>query len=116
MGHDDPMSSAIGDTLRPPSGPVDLSAHGEASDVRLAVRDDGPLLTADDVRSVFDLLAPNRTSDPHAPGWPARPASLGLRLYIAREVVAAHGGRIDVTSSAAAGTLFTVHLPRQHPR
>lgn len=39
--------------------------------------------------------------------------SLGLGLYIAERIVDAHGGRLDVESSTAAGTTFTVHLPRQ---
>jgi two-component system sensor histidine kinase/response regulator len=40
---------------------------------------------------------------------------LGLGLHIVREIVAAHGGRVDVSSSEAAGTLFTVTLPRRAP-
>lgn len=37
--------------------------------------------------------------------------SIGLGLYIVREIVKAHGGTIDVTSSAEAGTTFRVRLP-----
>jgi signal transduction histidine kinase len=33
-------------------------------------------------------------------------------LYIAREIVAGHGGFIAVTSSAEEGTMFSVRLPR----
>jgi len=40
---------------------------------------------------------------------------LGLGLYIVREIVAAHGGHVDVASSEAEGTLFTVTLPRRAP-
>jgi signal transduction histidine kinase len=43
-----------------------------------------------------------------------RSSGLGLGLYIAREIVLAHAGRIDVASSAAAGTRVTVSLPRHH--
>jgi signal transduction histidine kinase len=39
--------------------------------------------------------------------------SLGLGLYIAREIVNAHGGKIDVASSVESGTSFTVTLPRR---
>ena len=39
--------------------------------------------------------------------------SLGLGLYIAERIVHAHGGRLEVESSEAAGTTFTVHLPRR---
>jgi sigma-B regulation protein RsbU (phosphoserine phosphatase) len=36
---------------------------------------------------------------------------VGLGLYIVREIVRAHGGRVDVSSSAEAGTAFTLDLP-----
>jgi signal transduction histidine kinase len=39
-------------------------------------------------------------------------ASMGLGLFIAREIVNAHGGSISVASSAAAGTAFTIRLYR----
>jgi signal transduction histidine kinase len=38
--------------------------------------------------------------------------SMGLGLFVAREIVSAHGGTISVASSEAAGTTFTVRLPR----
>jgi signal transduction histidine kinase len=37
---------------------------------------------------------------------------LGLGLYIARSIVTAHGGNIDVDSIAGQRTSFTVSLPR----
>ena len=37
---------------------------------------------------------------------------LGLGLYITERIVTAHGGSIDVRSSAEAGTLVTVRMPR----
>jgi signal transduction histidine kinase len=37
--------------------------------------------------------------------------SMGLGLYIVREIIRAHGGRIDVTSTEAEGTTFRVELP-----
>jgi signal transduction histidine kinase len=40
------------------------------------------------------------------------PQGLGLGLYISREVVTAHGGSVDVSSSDALGTTFAVSLPR----
>ena len=39
-------------------------------------------------------------------------ANLGLGLYIVERIVTAHGGTIDVNSTDAAGTFFTVRLPR----
>jgi len=38
---------------------------------------------------------------------------MGLGLFIAREIVHAHGGTISA-ASAAAGTTFTVRFPHRH--
>jgi signal transduction histidine kinase len=37
---------------------------------------------------------------------------LGLGLYISRQIIEAHGGTIDVRSTEADGTAFTIRLPR----
>jgi signal transduction histidine kinase len=39
--------------------------------------------------------------------------NLGLGLYISKEIVVAHGGAIDVRSSAEEGTTFVVQLPSE---
>ena len=43
---------------------------------------------------------------------PSQGDGLGLGVYITNEVVRSHGGTVDVSSSEAAGTTFTVRLPR----
>jgi signal transduction histidine kinase len=42
-------------------------------------------------------------------------AGLGLGLYIARQIVTAHGGTIELTSNDGDGTTVTVRLPRTVP-
>ena len=43
-------------------------------------------------------------------------AGLGLGLYLAREIVTAHGGTIEAESSPGEGTTFTVRLPLGKPK
>jgi len=47
-----------------------------------------------------------------APGDRKRRSGLGLGLYIVREIVQSHGGRVSVHSAESEGTTFTVLLPR----
>ena len=44
-------------------------------------------------------------------GQPHRAPGLGLGLYVAREIVTAHGGEIEATSRVGKGTVMTVRLP-----
>jgi signal transduction histidine kinase len=91
------------------TGPVELSARGEGSHVRLAIRNGGPPIPPDAMPTIFDPLV--RVSSPESQKK-RRCGSIGLGLYIAREVAIAHGGDIDVKSSEEGGTVFTVCLPR----
>jgi signal transduction histidine kinase len=47
-----------------------------------------------------------RTASPYKPS-----AGLGLGLYVAREIVRAHGGSIDLVSDEVEGTTVQVRLP-----
>jgi sigma-B regulation protein RsbU (phosphoserine phosphatase) len=40
------------------------------------------------------------------------PGSIGLGLYIVREIALAHGGTAELTSTTAEGTTATIRLPR----
>jgi signal transduction histidine kinase len=42
--------------------------------------------------------------------------SIGLGLFIVNHIVRAHGGTIEVRSTAEEGTRFTVRLPRHPPQ
>lgn len=51
--------------------------------------------------------------DPFRRGSEARPSTgLGLGLFISRTIVEGHGGTLELSSAAGAGTTFTMTLPR----
>jgi signal transduction histidine kinase len=70
---------------------------------RLTIRDEGIGIPAEHVGRIFGRFE-RAVSSRHYGG-------LGLGLYIARELVEVHGGRILVTSNPGAGSTFTVMLP-----
>ena len=106
------VSNLLGNAVQhgPETGSVDLTVRGEGSEVFLSVHNGGPAIPPDAMPTIFDPLV--RVASPESQKQ-RRPGSIGLGLYIAREVVTAHGGAIEVKSSAEAGTVFTVRLPRQ---
>jgi signal transduction histidine kinase len=73
---------------------VRLSVNGEGADgvVVLAVHNQGPAIPAELLPTIFDPLVRAVSPELEQRG---RPGSIGLGLYIAREVVHAHGGTID---------------------
>ncbi len=90
--------------------PVGLIVRDETAQVVAVVANQGTPIPQELMQVIFNPLVqvPTAASEPHE-----RPAtSLGLGLFIAREIVVGHGGRIKVTSSAAEGTAFSVCLPR----
>jgi PAS domain S-box-containing protein len=87
------------------SAPVTVSVEGHPSEVVLTVRNFGATIPADLIPVLFE---PFRRGAPGA----SQPRGLGLGLFIARQIVRAHDGSIDVESTDEGGTVFTVRLPR----
>jgi signal transduction histidine kinase len=88
-------------------GAVSLTVRGQEQVIHLAVHNRGPALSHTLGREIFD---PFRRSERDSKA--AGASGLGLGLYIVREVVSAHGGRIEIASNEYDGTTFTVALPR----
>jgi len=98
------FSNLIGNALKftPRGGKVTLVAEQEGNDVRFAVIDTGPGISATQLPHVFERFWGDMT-----PGV----KSTGLGLYIAKEIVTAHGGRIWVASEPGGGAAFYFTIP-----
>ena len=97
---------------RAKTAPVTVAAFAEPDAVRVEVGNHGPVIPAISYESIFEPLV-QLTPDEQDAGRPA--TSVGLGLFIAREIVAAHGGTLTVISSREQGTVFTLRLPRRTP-
>ncbi len=88
--------------------PIEVTALDQGDQVWLEVHNGGPAIPASSISSMFEPMIRHSGDDRTNTG-------LGLGLYIASQIVIAHGGTVGVTSSAAEGTTFTVRLPRHLP-
>lgn len=90
--------------------PVILSARNEAELITVQVKNFGNTIPSESLEIIFNPLIQlsSNQSDPN----PRLTDSIGLGLFIAREIVKGHNGTVEVKSSDKDGTVFTVMLPR----
>ncbi len=93
---------------------IRLDASADDAAVSLSVWNAGGVIPEAALEAIFEPWV--RVPGEASAASDRLPASLGLGLFIAREIVAAHGGKIAATSSADAGTRFTIWLPRLRVR
>jgi signal transduction histidine kinase len=80
------------------SGQVAVETRRHEGTVELIVRDDGPGIEREDLAKIF------------RPFW-SKSGGTGLGLSMARSIIHAHGGSIEVKSTQGNGATFTVRLP-----
>ena len=95
-----------------PDRPVNIAARSAEDNIMVSVKNYGAEIPFESLQSIFKPLVqlPTESSSDGRPR-----TSLGLGLFIAREVALAHGGSIKVESDVESGTIFTVTLPRNTP-
>ena len=88
---------------------VDLDVDPAVDELCITVTDTGIGMSREDLQRLFDpFFRSEAARERVAPG-------VGLGLGIARSIVAAHGGRIEVASELGRGSSFTARLPREAP-
>jgi two-component system sensor histidine kinase BaeS len=106
----DRLAQALGNLLSnaikytPRRGTVSVSAGVDGQRVWITVGDTGPGISQEDRERIF------------APFYRSQPGhrfqqGMGLGLGIARDLVAAHGGWVDLDSTPGLGSKFTISLP-----
>jgi len=105
------FSNLIGNALQRGVKSVPTTVHldSEVDEIIVRINKRGTLIDRVRMQTMFEplVLFQEEDSSDHE-----EEVSLGIGLYIAREIVQAHKGVIRVDSSKAEGTTFTVRLPR----
>jgi signal transduction histidine kinase len=102
------ISNLLGNAVQHGSSgtPILLRAEAGDNEVRIKVHNHGKPIDQETIGLIFEPMGRSHVAES------ARPAgSIGLGLYIAREVAFAHEGTIEVTSTYEEGTAFTVTIP-----
>lgn len=71
--------------------------------IRVALRDNGPGLTPEQRRKIFE------------PFFTTKSQGTGLGMAIAKNIIDAHGGRIEIAPENGQGTEVVIFLPRENP-
>ncbi len=107
----DRLAQALGNLLSnavkytPPGGRVCVEAGADPGWAWLRVGDDGPGIAPQQQERIFDALCCPQPQGRRAP------EGMGLGLSIARDIVLAHGGRLELDSLPGQGSAFTIRLP-----
>lgn len=108
------LTNLVTNAVKHASGsPIMVSAGQLADSVRIDVSDRGPGIDPADLPHVFERLYRGAKSRSEAPQGAGQGAGLGLA--IAKSLVEAMGGRINVASRVGVGTTFTVILHAGEP-
>ena len=83
----------------PEGGTLRLECARTATEVQVRIHDRGIGMPAEQVPQIFEPL------------YTTKPGGTGLGLYIVREILVAHGGRVAVESVEGQGTTFLLMFP-----
>ena len=97
-------SVAYGDLTQP----ITVTSRLEAGQALVSVHNQGPVIPESLMAVLFEPMTRGTDSDSDL-------RSVGLGLFIVREIAHAQGGKVSVSSSLESGTEFSVYLPLAAP-
>lgn len=92
----------------PEGGHILVQVVSADDEIQVTVQDDGIGITAEELDHVFELFYRADEARNHDTG------GMGLGLKITRQLIEAHGGRVEVVSEPGQGSTFSVFVPVTH--
>jgi signal transduction histidine kinase len=105
----DVFQNIIGNALKftPKEGLVRTSVTQDKNQVKITIFNSGTFISKDDIEKLFEKF--NRIASVHATN--SNEHSTGLGLYISKQIIKLHSGKITVESNEKTGTSFVIELP-----
>ncbi len=88
----------------PQQGSITLKTQVNNGIIHISITDSGPGINASDQELIFQRFQQSSTTDPNAAGT-------GVGLTLSKELAVLHKGDLELESSNAEGTKFTLHFP-----
>ncbi len=107
------LSNLLGNAVTHGAGAIRVIASDAGDEVIMTVHNEGAAIPVALLPTLFD---PFSRATQAVSGKHGAADGLGLGLYIASEIVRAHGGTISVSSVQGEGTTFAIRWPRTAPR
>ena len=89
-------------------GTVEVKLARNNNHYEISVKDNGPGIEIEDQKHLFDRFWQGKPGKKYTHGT-------GLGLYLCKQIVEAHRGKITCKSTPKKGTTFTVTLPSRQP-
>jgi signal transduction histidine kinase len=89
----------------PQGGKISLTTEANAQGISIRVIDQGIGLPEDELVAIFKPFHKLDTGDRR------KTKGVGLGLYVAKEIISLHGGKIHVESTTGQGSTFSILLP-----
>ncbi|HEY8191578.1 MAG TPA: HAMP domain-containing sensor histidine kinase, partial [Alphaproteobacteria bacterium] len=91
------------------NAPVTVRMEGGADRMLIRIHNEGEPIPEKDIDNIFNSFVQGQ----HEDDGQEHSKSLGLGLFISKEIILAHGGTIKVCSKTGEGTTFVACIPRK---
>jgi len=104
------IQNLVGNALKftPQKGTITISVLRHQKEVEIQVRDTGPGISKDDMAKLFQKFGMLGNSYKHTS---PTASGTGLGLYISKQIISMHKGKVWVESALGMGTTFFFTLP-----
>ncbi len=98
------LTNLINNAVKYAPGKIEINATDEIDHIKISVRDYGIGIPSDKIHKMFDRFVRGNS--------PESVSGLGLGLYIVKQIIEGHHGKIEIESAPNCGSCFSILVPK----